>query len=492
VGESVALSADGNTAIVGGSGDNSGVGAVWMFTRSGGVWSQQGSKLVVTDAVRGFGNSVALSADGNTAIVGEPQESSQAGAAWMFTRSGGVWSQQGPKLVGTGAVGGAQQGTSVALSADGNTAIVGGPFDNSQAGAAWMFRRIGGVWSQQGSKLAGTGAVSSTTQGITQGWSVALSANGNTALIGGFGDNGGVGAVWPFASPVAHDFNGDARSDILWRDTSGNVALWLLNGSQVVAAGALGALPATYAIVGQRGFDGSSNADILWRDTNGNLALWFMNGLEVVPGPGFVGLVTPNWSIYGTGDLNGDGMGDILWRDTEGNLAIWLINGSQPPSIAGLGQVPNTWTIVGDDSRGNIFWHDSSGNYAVWEMNGTQVAQSVALGNVPLATWQIAGLGDFDGDGYSDILWRDTAGNLAIWFLNSSLAAQSTANLGNVPTTWSIAQTGDYNGDDRTDILWTDGSGNVSIWFMNGGQVISATALGNVGTTWTVQSANAE
>jgi hypothetical protein len=76
--------------------------------------------------------------------------------------------------------------------------------------------------------------------------------------------------------------------------------------------------------------------------------------------------------------------------------------------------------------------------------------------------------------------------------LNSSLAAQSTANLGNVPTTWSIAQTGDYNGDDRTDILWTDGSGNVSIWFMNGGQVISATALGNVGTTWTVQSANAE
>ena len=61
------------------------------------------------------------------------------GAAWVFTRSGGVWTQQGSKLVGTGAVGTAEQGCSVALSADGNTAIVGGPGDNSGAGAAWVF-----------------------------------------------------------------------------------------------------------------------------------------------------------------------------------------------------------------------------------------------------------------------------------------------------------------------------------------------------------------
>ena len=56
----------------------------------------------------------------------------------MFTRSGGVWSQQGPKLVGTGPIGAAEQGTSASLSGDGSTAIVGGPFDNS-IGAAWVF-----------------------------------------------------------------------------------------------------------------------------------------------------------------------------------------------------------------------------------------------------------------------------------------------------------------------------------------------------------------
>jgi hypothetical protein len=202
-GMSVALSGDGNTAIVGGpydnasAGNNSGAGAAWVFIRSAsGVWSQQGSKLVGTGAVGNAqqGISVALSADGNTAIVGAPGDNSQAGAAWVFTRSAsGVWSQQGSKLVGTGAVGGAHQGISVALSADGNTAIVGGPSDNSWAGAAWVFTRSSGVWTQQGSKLVGTGGVTAA-----QGWSVALSGDGNTGAVGGPGDNSRAGATWVF------------------------------------------------------------------------------------------------------------------------------------------------------------------------------------------------------------------------------------------------------------------------------------------------------
>jgi hypothetical protein len=113
-----------------------------VFTRSGGVWTQQGSKLVGTGAVGAAfqGYAVALSADGNTAIVGGPYDNANAGAMWVFTRSGGgVWTQQGPKLFGGGAAGAAYQGFSVALSADGATAIVGGYADNSNAGAAWVF-----------------------------------------------------------------------------------------------------------------------------------------------------------------------------------------------------------------------------------------------------------------------------------------------------------------------------------------------------------------
>jgi hypothetical protein len=71
------------------------------------------------------------------------------------------FTQQGPKLVGTGAVGSANEGWSVALSGDGNTAIMGGSVDNSLTGAAWVYTRSNGVWTQQGSKLVGTGLTAS-------------------------------------------------------------------------------------------------------------------------------------------------------------------------------------------------------------------------------------------------------------------------------------------------------------------------------------------
>jgi hypothetical protein len=196
-GSSVAVSADGNTAVVGGYKDNGSIGAAWVYTRSGTTWTQQGSKLVGTGAVGAAyqGSSVALSADGNTAVVGGYNDNAAAGAAWVYTLSGGTWMQQGSKLVGSGAVGAAYQGWSVAVNADGNTAVVGGLVDNSSAGATWVYTRSGGTWTQQGSKLVGTGAAGSFS---LQGTSVALSADGNTAVVGGYYDNNGAGAAWVY------------------------------------------------------------------------------------------------------------------------------------------------------------------------------------------------------------------------------------------------------------------------------------------------------
>jgi len=77
--------------------------------------------------------------------VGGVEDKSYSGAAWVYSRSGTVWTQQANKLVGTDAIGSAGQGHSVALSADGNTAIVGGLADNRVRGAAWVYRRRGGV-----------------------------------------------------------------------------------------------------------------------------------------------------------------------------------------------------------------------------------------------------------------------------------------------------------------------------------------------------------
>ena len=127
-----------------------------------------------------LGASVALSADGNTALVGGWRDASEVGAAWVFTRSGETWTQQGSKLTGTGEVGAGRFGASVAISDDGNTALVGGYSDSTNVGAAWVFTRSGGSWTQQGSKLTGSGE----TGGGRFGMSVALSDDGNTALIG--------------------------------------------------------------------------------------------------------------------------------------------------------------------------------------------------------------------------------------------------------------------------------------------------------------------
>ena len=226
-GSAVSLSADGNTAIVGGPSDNFAAGAARIFTRAGGVWTQQGDKLVGSGAANSGGDfpgvrqgsSVAISADGMTAIVGGPNDNLNVGAAWVFTLSNGVWTQQGGKLVASDAVGGSQQGISVALSSDGNTAIVGGNLDNAGSGAAWIFTRGNGVWTQQGAKLVGSGAAGSPLQGK----SVALSADGNTAVVGGPGDNGSLGALWVFT-----------------RNTSGQGAPWSQSGLKLTASDEVG------------------------------------------------------------------------------------------------------------------------------------------------------------------------------------------------------------------------------------------------------------
>jgi RHS repeat-associated protein len=198
LGFSVALSADGNTALVGGYNDNSGVGAAWVFTRSGSTWSQQGSKLTGTGetGAGNFGSSVALSPDGNTALIGGPADNSGVGAVWAFTRSGSTWTQQGSKITATGETGAGAYGSSVALAEGGNTGLVGGPNDNTKVGAAWVLTRSNGTWAQLGSKLTGTGETGAGKFGT----SVALSVEGNNAVIGGEADNTNVGAAWVFTS----------------------------------------------------------------------------------------------------------------------------------------------------------------------------------------------------------------------------------------------------------------------------------------------------
>jgi hypothetical protein len=293
---------------------------------------------------------------------------------------------------------------------------------------------------------------------------------------------------------VTHDFNTDGRSDIVWRDGTGDTAMWLMDGTQALQSAAIATLATTWSLVGQRDFNGDGNADFLWRDGSGNTAIWFLDGVQVVS-TGSLGNIPTNWTVVATADFNGDGYGDILWQDGSGNLAIWLMDGVQVLSSAGVGNAPSTWSIAGTgdfngDGKADLLWHDTAGDTSIWFMNGTQVLSSASVGNVPVI-WSIVGVGDFNGDRETDIVWRDTAGDVAVWLMNGA-QPWSTAGIGNVPVTWSLAATGDYNGDGLSDLLWRDGSGDTAVWFMSGTQVLSSGAIGNIPTTWTVQNVNAD
>ena len=183
-GQSVSISSDGNTAIVGAHGDDSARGSAYIYTRSGTTWTQQ-TKLTVSNGGSNdwFGYSVSLSSDGNTAIVGSHAADGLRGSAYIYTRSGSTWTQQ-TKLVASDGSSGDYFGISVSMSSDGNTAIVGAHNDDSNRGSAYIYTRSGSTWTQQTKLIASDGVANDYF-----GRSVSMSGDGNTAIVGAYGDD---------------------------------------------------------------------------------------------------------------------------------------------------------------------------------------------------------------------------------------------------------------------------------------------------------------
>ena len=265
-GNSVAISADGSTIAVGAQHESSGArginanqdddsaydaGAVYVFTRTGNTWAPQAYiKASNADVGDQFGNVIALSADGNTLAVGAFSESSaatgvnanqndnslpQAGAVYVFTRSGATWTQQAyikASNTGRAAAGdtfgdGDQFGFSLALSEDGNTLAVGAVSEDSMAdgsnsnqhddsftsaGAVYVFARNGNTWAQQAYLKAD--ASTNTVLGDQFGYAMSLSANGNTLAVGVYDESGSGRTV---NAPINRQRNGSGAVYIFVR-----------------------------------------------------------------------------------------------------------------------------------------------------------------------------------------------------------------------------------------------------------------------------------
>jgi probable HAF family extracellular repeat protein len=325
---------------------------------------------------------------------------------------------------------------------------------------------------------------------------------------------------------IGSDFNGKGTADALWRSSNGALIDWEMNGSAIAGSayvtyqGNVVAPDASWSIAGTSDFNGDGSTDVLWRQNTGALVMWQMNGSMVTSSNAITcqgNVVAPDasWTIAGTADFNGDGKSDILWRQSSGTLALWQMNGSSITSSNAVTYQGNTvapdasWSVaaVADfngDAKTDLLWRNTNGALALWQMNGASLSSSSAVtyqGNTiaPDASWSVAGVGDFNADGSADLLWRQSGGSLAIWLMNGS-TVQSSGTItcqGNVvapDASWKVVEVGDFNNDGNSDILWRNASGTMAEWLMNGSQIMASltpTSQGNPATpdgSWNVQS----
>jgi hypothetical protein len=229
-----AVAVNGDTVLAGAWAKSGGMGAAYVFVRSGTVWSQQ-AKLTAADAAAhdNFGRSVALS--GGTVVVGAPNEGT-TGAAYVFSRSGAAWVQQA-KLTASDAAPYDGFGSSVAI--NGDAAIIGAAVHASYRGAAYVFVRSGTGWSQQAKLTASDGAAFDEF-----GYSAAL--DGETAVVGAFYHANYKGSVYVFV-----------RNGSVWSEQA---ELMATDGVSHDQFGGSVALTGDTAIVGASGKAGFSGA----------------------------------------------------------------------------------------------------------------------------------------------------------------------------------------------------------------------------------------
>src|SRR5829696_5656043 len=238
---------------------------------------------------------------------------------------------------------------------------------------------------------------------------------------------------------VRDDFNGDGRSDLIWRHDNGAFTNWL----------------------------GQANGGFVGND---------LNALRNLP---------TSWHVAGTGDFNGDGRDDVLWRNGNGALTNWLgqsNGGFVSNDVNALSNLPTSWQVAGtgdfnSDGRDDIVWRRTDGAFTEWlgQANGGFISNDANAWTVLPTSWRVDGTGDFNGDNRDDVAWRRDDGAFTVWLgqSNGGFVTNDANAWRNLPSTWQVVGTGDFNGDNRDDVAWRRDDGAFTVWLgqANGGFV---------------------
>ena len=280
-------------------------------------------------------------------------------------------------------------------------------------------------------------------------------------------------------SANAPDFNGDGYADLVWRNSStGENGIWYLKGTAFAGSDGstsysprrgidydllLSVADPDWAIVGYGDFNGDKKTDFVWRNARtGENSIWYLNGKDfaggdsqVILGRDYDYLLTVgdrNWTIEGVGDFNGDQKSDLIWRNlATGQNIIWFMNGK---NFLGGGSTAQDWVdgrdyrylrpisdrawkieAVADmngDGRSDLIWRNyATGDNAIWYINDTNftpTGSQAVLGIdyvffFPLnnSNWHVEAATDLNNDGKNDIVWRNYAtGRNSVWYFDGS------------------------------------------------------------------------
>ena len=430
-GSSIALSSDGNTMAVGAPldnvGSNSDQGSVYLFSKSGNNWILQ-SQIFASDGAGAdsFGSSVSISGNGNTLIVGAPGsfQTQIQGSVYVFTYSGGVWTEQ-PKILVTPNINNPSSiigfGSKVIISADGNTLFAG-----TQYGGQYIYSLSGGVWTQE--------ADLAQQSGMSYIYNAALSADGNTALLGyqSFPVNGVVASgtaffysrtngVWTLQSQVTHP-NLDANSNF-----GASVGLSADGNTAIISA------PFSNSAKG--------NAFIYTRSAS----VW---SLQTTLNP--------------QGNLLASGFGSSVGISSDGNTVF-----------------ANDQNVFGTDS--GIYFFTRSNN--IWTFNQSLFGATVMLYGGPGATpYQLSPDGNYliSGDVGTNSVFSQA------WQQSKTTATLTVGNLNTPNITTVVTDTGFSNSDaitnDQTIFLSGNASPNNTVTLYNGANNIGSTLANSQGS----------
>ena len=288
-------------------------------------------------------------------------------------------------------------------------------------------------------------------------------------------------------SANAPDFNGDGYADLVWRNSAtGENVIWYLKGTAFAGSdGSASYVPRRgidydsllsvpdpdWAIVGYGDFNGDQKTDIVWRNgRTGENAVWYLKGKDFAGGDAnlMVGrdydwilkVDDRNWTIEGVGDFNGDKKADLVWRNlATGQNVIWFMDGKNflggSSTAVGLVEgrdyrnllpVPDrAWKIeavadMNGDGRSDLIWRNyATGENAIWYIkdNNLTPTSAPAVAGVDYdfflslndSNWHIEAATDLNNDGKNDIVWRNYAtGRNAVWYFDGPRFKSNPAN----------------------------------------------------------------